>query len=133
MIACCGDVKITPTDDGGALVFVAGQPEMDAGLGTAVYLSLYTSRGWWADPDLGSDLESLEARPLTNQTRLDVIEAARLALVWLVDEGIASAVDVSAEIIAPSVLALIVRVTEPTGTATAFRYRINWLAMQEAR
>lgn len=131
MLNCAGDVKVTPSDDGGSIEFVSGQPVMDQGLATAVYLSLYTTPGWWADQGVGCNLEALESRPLTNQTRLDAEEAARAGLAWLVEQGIASEVVVSAEIVAPSVLALTVRVLEPDGTVEDFRYRINWLSMQE--
>jgi hypothetical protein len=51
-----GDIRI----DHDGITWVNGQPKMDAGLWTAVYLSLFTDLGWWADPDAGSNLYEYE-------------------------------------------------------------------------
>ena len=90
--------------------------ESDDGLETAVILSLFTDRripagdlpggetdrrGWWGDAltdegDLGSRLW-LVAREKTTATVLARAEHyAREALAWLVEDGLASSVDVAA-------------------------------------
>jgi len=47
MNAYDGDVRVQHTEDGGDIESVAGQLRMDGGLETAVYISLFTARGWW--------------------------------------------------------------------------------------
>lgn len=128
-----GDVRLHPTPDGGAIFFEGGQPAMDSGLQTAVYLSLFTAPDWWAASLLpvpvGSVLAEPPDEPLTNATRLEAIEAARDALAWMIDKGLAESIVVSAEITAPGVLALSVEITEPgASTPQTLRYRLNWAA-----
>ena len=56
-----GDIQIVHTDDGGAITFSSGQPDMEQGLATAVYISLFTEPGWWGnavsspDEQIGSE------------------------------------------------------------------------------
>jgi phage gp46-like protein len=127
-----GDVRLSLSEDGGSITIWGGQPDMDGGLSTAVHISLFTDSGWWGNgisregEDIGSDFEASLRSPLTNQARLDVEEAARQALRWLTDSGIAEAVEVSATIPAVNMLALAVRITEPAKAPTLFRYAVNW-------
>jgi phage gp46-like protein len=131
-----GDLMLYGTPDGGEINVQDGQPDMDAGLATAVYLSLY-SGDWWGNA-LAAKAErtvaSIEDKQglLTNAARLDVEAAARVALQWLVDEGIASAVDVAATLPAVGWLQLAVTVTEPNADPTVLRYKINWAAQRAA-
>jgi phage gp46-like protein len=65
-------------------------------------------RGWWADMPLplasasaagdliGSRLWLLSRRKVTEQTRLDAMAYTQEALQWLIDDGIAARIDVSA-------------------------------------
>jgi len=122
-----GDVKIYPE-----ITWMDGQPEMDAGVGSAVYISLHTDLGLFADPDLGSDLHKLDDRTLTNQTRLDYIEGVKKALNWLLEDGIAESIEVSAEIQAPGLLAVEIVVTEPDETAETYKYVASWVATEAA-
>lgn len=133
-----GDVRVTNTEDGGEIIFERGQPEMDAGLETAVYLSLFSSPGWWGNAisekaaQLGSDLESIQSRTLSNQTRLDAEEYARKALAWMVSEGVAASVRVVASIPRADLLGLTITIEQPSGSVVTLRYQINWAA-QRAR
>ncbi len=127
-----GDVKLTHTHQGGQLTWIGGQPEMDAGLWTSVYLSLFTDSGFWGAPALGSALHDLSDATLTNQVRLRAVESARLALAWLVTEGIAESVTVVAEIPGPSRLDLLITITEPGSGPVTYRYSQSWRATQEA-
>jgi phage gp46-like protein len=130
-----GDVRLVATDDGGDIVITDGQPDMDQGLETAVYLSLFTGRPWWGAA-LGaapaSDLETVFERNLDNRARLDAEEYARQALAWMVAEGVAKSVTVAATIPRTDVLGLTVDIVEPGGTGRLLRYHINWSA-QRAR
>ena len=127
-----GDVRLRLTVDGGMITIWGGQPEMDAGLETAVHISLFTETGWWGNAlarpgeEIGSTLETAFAAPLTNQARLDVIERARAALAWLTETGVAKSVEVDATIPSLGELALTVTVTEPDKAPALFRYSISW-------
>lgn len=85
----------------------------EGGLHTAVIVSLFTDRraesddeipdgsgdrrGWWADPALGSRLWLLARAKETPDTLARARAYAIEALQWLIDDGVATAVDVTAE------------------------------------
>jgi len=133
-----GDVRLTPTADGGTITLINGQPDMDQGLETAVYLSLFSGPGWWGnlasalDEQVGSTLEDMLSRTLTNQTRLDAEEAARQALAWMTRSGVASKITVAATLPALGWLALQITIEQPGTDPQVLRYQINWAA-QAAR
>ena len=128
-----GDVKVKNTDDGGAIQFYGGQPEMEDGLGTSVYLSLFTDSGWWGDPEIGSNLSALEDSSLTNAVRLEAIKSAEKALAWMKAQGIAAKVVVDAEIPSPSMLALQVTIYQPgTTDPDTYRFAVSWRGTKEA-
>ena len=131
-----GDIMLYPTEDGGDINVPNGQPDMDAGLWTAVYLSLF-SGAWWGNAiatQAGQFTASVEElmRVDSNRTRLDVEEAARAALRWLTDEGIASAVEVQATIPATGRIDLVVTIMEPAAEPEVLRYKINWAGQRAA-
>lgn len=128
-----GDVKISQGLDGGDIELDHGQPVMDEGLATAIYLSLFAGPYWGntcvpANEALTSTLQELTRRPLTNQTRLDIIEAARTALQWLIDDGISAGIGIEAEI--ASVNGLYLYIT--TAEGGNIKYTLNWRA-EEAK
>lgn len=129
-----GDVKITHSQDGGQITFSGGQPDMDDGIGTAAYLSIFTERGWWGDESIGSDLYKLSREPLSNRIRLEVIEACKKALAWMKEVGLADSVAVDAAIPAAGQLVISITTTRKDNpTRSEYRYQLNWTAMQEAR
>jgi len=133
-INCEGDPKIFDTGDGVELSIIGGQPEMDDGLENAVFLSLFTSPGWWGNilsepaEKSASRLETALRRTLTNQTRLDVEQYAREALAWMVAEGIAKKITVSATIPEVGLCLVIIKIDQPDRVDT-IRYNINWATM----
>ena len=133
-----GDVRLTPTADGGDITLLGGQPDMDQGLETAVYLSLFAGPDWWGnlagtlDERAESNLEALLSQTLTNQTRLDAEEYARQALAWMTRSGIAAKVSVAATLPALGWLVLAVTIEQPGTDPVVLRYQINWAA-QRAR
>jgi len=137
-----GDVRVALNQDGGFIRIRGGQPEMDDGLETAVNISLFSQSDYWGNAladdgeDVGSTFSDALSVPLSNQARLDVIEAARSALSWLTSTGIASAVEVSATIPSAGRLDLGIIIRQPEKAPAAFRYTVNWqsqkIIMQEA-
>lgn len=137
-----GDIKLSLSLDGGVVTIWAGQPQMDGGLETAVNISLFTESGWWGNSiigtghEVGSDFEEAIRQPLTNKARLDIIEAARAALQWMLDTGIAESIDYTATIPAVGRLDFAIRIKQPEKTPENFRYNVNWanqeIIMKEA-
>ena len=119
------------------LALVDGALALDAGLKTAVILSLFTDararpddvlpqqgadrRGWWPDAlgaeedRIGSRLWLLAREKLTPETVARAREYAEEALMWLVRDGVAREVIVSAEVIGPSALGLSITIARGDG------------------
>ncbi len=109
----------------------------DEGLQTAVILSLFLDRraeaddelpdggerrGWWADafPDVENDRIGSRLWLLSREKRLNLVlvrarEYAAEALQWLLDDGVAEAVDIEARISNRDVLHLIVNIERAGG------------------
>ena len=127
-----GDLYLEPGPDGADIIIDGGEPRLTGGLGNAVYLSLFTE-SWWgnevSEPSERYDslLPSVLRGILTNQMRLDAIEAARSALAWMVDERVADRVEVMARIISSSVLEITVTVFQ---AGDEQRYSHNWDAQR---
>ncbi|MBI6944196.1 phage GP46 family protein [Pseudomonas putida] len=117
-------------------------------LASAVLISLFTDRqatadddlpdttgdrrGWWADVGqavaIGSRLWLLNREKLTDDVAKKAVIYAKEALAWMIDDGIATAIDV-----APTVernrLDLVVTITR-AGGAESFRYAWAWSQVQ---
>jgi len=107
------DIKIVTTQSGFDIALDGPELTVDNGLRTAVIISLFTDRraadddvipdgsndrrGWWANPLLGSRLWLLSREKQTDE----VLQRARgyvdEALRWLIDDGIASRIETSAQ------------------------------------
>lgn len=149
------DIAIRWDTAAGDLLVEADDLAVDDGLETAVILSLFCDRraepgdqlpsatddlrGWWGDavPDvdadrIGSRLWLLSRSTLSEAVVARAEEYAREALAWLLEDKVAEAVDVTAEVVRYGVLGLAVSITRPGKDAVSYRYNYNWAA-QEAR
>lgn len=139
---------------GGAdLVLIDQDLASDAGLETAMGLSLFTDRraqpddvapsgdpadrrGWWADQfadvegDLfGSRLWLLDRSKATQETLIRAREYALEALRWLVDDEVAASIDVATSFIelgAQNALLMVITGTRPDGSTFSFRFARVW-------
>lgn len=121
----------------------------DDGLETAVILSLFSDarardddvlplgqtdrRGWWADAwptvagdRFGSRLWLLRASKQLQQSLNAARDFAEEALAWLVEDGVATRVEVETFIPRDEVLGMIVRIFRPDGTVTPIRFESLW-------
>lgn len=87
----------------GDLVSTGGLIQADRGLATAVSISLFTWRGspesWWGSDDaatFGSEIWRLHGRKQSQDTLSASVGYVKDALRWLITDGIASDVQVSA-------------------------------------
>lgn len=136
-----GDPLLTDLGDGGDLTIQGGQPVMDQGLRNAAYLSHFLEPDWWgwsSDPanpqivDSGNLLALSRRSVLTPAILNDAEAAAKKDLAWMIADGTAKSVECVASIVALGVLGLDETITEPDGTVTPLRWKLNWAAMQEA-
>ena len=124
----------------------------DSGLKTAVIVSLFTDRlaaeddslpgdpedrrGWWADAfpyvegdKTGSRLWLLSREKQTQAVVTRAVEYAREALQWLLDDGLASKVDVAGSIPKAGMLGLEIEIKRPEGPTIEYRFTNIWEAM----
>lgn len=144
-----GDIRLHVDSFGrGGVALVANDLETDAGLETALFLSLFTDRyddaveagearrGWWADglllpgDRIGSRLWRLDRAKRGPSTADELRTYAREATQWLIDDRVASAVDVTANVTADG-WTLHIAVHRPRDVAR-FRFDRAWAA-QETR
>lgn len=139
---------------------VAQDLDPDAGLETAVLISLFTDRrandddvlpdfnnpdrrGWWGDlgspeaegDQIGSRLWLLNREKTLESVLVKAKKYAEESLNWMVEDGVVKSVEVESERQGPvglDRLALLVRVFRPDGTVLPFKYEIQWIA-QESR
>lgn len=118
----------------------------DHDLKTAVLISLFTDRraeaddvlpdaaasrrGWWGDAlnarRIGSRLWLLGREKQLREVVLRAREYAEEALAWLVEEGVARRVTVTADIVHPGWLGLAVAIERERGAPARFRYEFAW-------
>ena len=150
-----GDIAILWRDTKGDIGIGRDDIEVDDGLETAVLLSLFTDRradegdilpdgqidrrGWWGDsfPEVEGDRIGsrlwLLSREKQQQAVLDrAREYAMEALQWLIDDRVASRVEVTAEVVRTGVLGLTVVIERPQTDTVEYRFNYTWAA-QEAR
>ena len=123
------DISIAVNDQtfAGDLQLAGGDLAQGDELVTSMYVSLFTSRGWWADayePDqIGSDLLTLRRSKRTQVTLNKARDYARACLAWLIEDGIARAVNVVTEWQGER-LAIGITLVQPRGQVT--RYAFVW-------
>lgn len=117
----------------------------DADLRTSVIISLFTDRlaqpddalpddttnrrGWWADTEtdlIGSRLWLLSREKRIEPVRQRAIDYSREALQWLIDDGVARAVDVDAEWSGLDRLDILVTVYRNDGRSIEMRLEWVW-------
>jgi phage gp46-like protein len=121
----------------------------DDGLQTAVILSLFTDRrakdddilpggdsdkrGWWGDafpfsPDdkIGSRRWLLSREKQLSSVLRRVKDYDEEALKWLVDDGIALSVTVTANIVSNGILGETIEIVRPDKTNASFRFESLW-------
>lgn len=90
-------------------------------------------KGWWADcvptvagDQIGSRLWLLQRRTITQDTLRDAKEYAEEALRWMTDDGVVSAVTVTATRQDTSRMNLVVLLTELNGETVQFAFEDTW-------
>ena len=97
-----GDPKMTLDENGADLIIKGGQPIMDQGLENAALISLHTREGWAGnvflrrpEEKIGSKYEDKLQEPITLTAFNNVRNAAEKALAWMLDQSVASEIEVA--------------------------------------
>lgn len=141
-----GDVNLFQTMDDGDIIVEGGIVEMNDGLATSAYVSMFggneddTGRdedfaSWWGnadetDPDFQYRSETqnlLQAIPATSANLRRIEDAAVRDLEWMITKGVASEVNVSATIPDVNQVALSVDINA-IGEERRFVFLENWKA-----
>jgi phage gp46-like protein len=143
------DITLDDVDGLLDLALIDGDLATDDGLRTAVALSLLCDRraepddiipdgtdnrrGWWADAIAdedgdrwGSRLWLLNREKTLPEVRRRAEAYAREALAWLLEDGIATEIDVTAETLGRDVLWLRLIIKRGDGSRLADRYQYVW-------
>ena len=129
------DLSIDYTADGLDIELDAqGEPGLTSGLTPAALLSILVPDYWGnaVAEDYGeytSRMQEIMDGPLTNKSRLAVIDTVKSALAWMQDAGMVGELSVIAEIENAGRLNIAVRFERPSGPVD-FRYAINWDAQE---
>ena len=144
-----GDVRVQYDDLKFDISYVLGDFETDEGLETAVLISLFSDqrvleeelprgeterRGYWGDTisdffndRTGSKLWLLDRGKSDERTRNKVQEYAQSALQWLLDDGVASALSVSAQLVNRERVDLDIEIDRPQSRSKFFyRFQLVW-------
>jgi phage gp46-like protein len=130
-----GDVFIFNTNEGGSIQVINGEPEMDGGMESAVYLSLFGNDGsdFWMNEYLtqsekltGSFIGFIIANAKTITTLNKAEEFARNDLQWFLSDGIADKINISISSISRNIINLSVEIQADGETVFEKIYQINW-------
>lgn len=135
-----GALGIFSTLDGGEISSINGEPVMDHGLESACYLSLTgpPDNDYWANEYLTPSRqirsrfqEYAKRRALTSATIVGCEEQVRLDLQWLIDEGVADEINVSARSISRNKVAIDVEVLADRKRILKNAFLLNWEAQRD--
>lgn len=146
------DAAVAWRDWGGDLSIEGFDLATDNGLYTAIVLSLFLDRrakdddvlpdgstdrrGWWGDAwpqidrdQVGSRLWLLSREKQLPETLARAEEYAREALTWLIEDGVATRLQVTGTWLRMGVLGLEITITRPSGEVAAYRFETLWEAL----
>ena len=151
------DAALVMGEFGGDILIAGLDLARDDGFETAVIISLFTDRratpeqvpvelpqddlrGYWGDvrPEVegdttGSLLWLLSREKQTPQTLARAEQYCREALAWMLEDKVASLVEVAAEYGATGWMLIQIDIYRPDGSAVRYRYNYEWAAQAAKR
>lgn len=131
-----GDIGLFNKQTHGEFSVENGQPKMDQGLETAVFISLYSGKtdDFWGNElsvnpsfHYGGKYEPLaQELNATPENALRLIEAIKNDLNWMKDEGIASNIVVTAQIIGAKTINFKIVIFRPNEDSVIVEFDNNW-------
>ena len=135
-----GDIFLFNTLDGGEIQIVLGEPVMDQGFESAVYLSIAGSKtkDWFANEYLPTNRQIksrfakfAEGRELTSSSILTGEELAKKDLQWMIDTGIADSVDLTMVEVSRNRVEIEVIVLIGDEEVRVSPFQLNWAAQRD--
>lgn len=126
------DLYLKPTEFGGEIEYDSRNDFiLTDGLFTACYISLFSEPYWGnsilpVENRLVSTLNQLFERPISSNTRNQAIRITENALNWLIENDIASEIQVDCKIQNISTIIIIVKIIQPDENIQEFGYTLNW-------
>ncbi len=129
-----GDALFLPTENGGDMVWEAGDPHRTGGLGNAIYLSMF-SGPYWADAldsddddahrHTGATGRALDSMPITSAAVATVEAFVIDDTAWMITAGLADTITAIARITGPMSVSIAVTVVAD-GRSDGFEYSATW-------
>lgn len=136
-----GDIYLFPILDGtGNIKIVNGEPIMDQGFETAVYISLEGDNGdgWFGNEylNVSQQITSKSAAfrkgaELTSSSILTYEELVSQDLQWMINVSIANSVNVAASIIGRNLIEVAIEIFIDDDKITLSPFQLNWKAQED--
>ena len=136
-----GDLKLYQTNDGGEISVSFGEPEMEGGLFTSVFLSLFESDNtdYWMNEYL-TESEKVEGRfyefikgvPKTPQNMTKAIDFANQDLEWMITNLIADEINIDIESKDVKSITMKVEIIKNSLIILESKFDVNWSYTAEA-
>lgn len=135
-----GDLYLFPTEQGGNIKITDGEPVMDQGLETAVYISLLgdDGTGWFGNEYLNNAqkitsqfAQFIQSNALTSASILTAEEKALQDLQWMLDEGISDDNNVTISIIDRNRVNVLVEIYADGNRISVNEFQLNWFAQKD--
>lgn len=150
------DFALVMGEFGGDIVVDGFDVARDDGLETSVNISLFTDRraspdlipaelpkddlrGWWGDlgnqpgDETGSLLWLLKREKQIANTLSRAKQYCRDALKWMIDDKVATRIEVATSYIATGWMQITIDIYRPTGESVRYRYNYEWAAQAAKR
>jgi phage gp46-like protein len=135
-----GDILLFQTNDGGEIKSVNGEPEMDGGMESAVYISIFGSDGkahWmeeYQEENEKTRSEFINFIEGNQKTLANINRAASLLekdLDWFKSSGIVDIIDISFEDVNVNRSKVIIEMQKNGETVSDTEFEINWIFQKE--
>lgn len=140
MIDYSGDIEITLENGEFSVSVENGDLKRDQSLQTSILISLFCnsqdslynedtlgeSRGWWASSDHGSLLWQLNRTKTTTNLAGIAEDFSKKALQWMIDENVASKIDVEATVTSGKLTIKINVIKNGNASPESFQFSVNW-------
>lgn len=142
-----GDIRFSLSYGVGGLDITQNDLDRDAGLETAVLISMFSDRradleddlpdntkdlrGWWADATqsdkIGSRLWLISRSKIEDETSTDAEIYIKECLQWMIDDGVADSISVTVTRTGTYELSYAITIARPKGAQDiTFKYYFNW-------
>lgn len=137
-----GDIKLYQTNDGGEILVALGEPEMEGGLFTSVFISLFESDNtdYWMNEWLpeeekitGYFYSFIKGVPKTPSNMVKAADYAKMDLDWMIKNNVADEINVDIESKDVKSISLFVEIIKNGLTILNSKYDVNWSYTSEAQ